>query len=521
MATFIAPFAAKKAAQPALIDEFGTTNWDSFNSRVNQLIHYLRGAGLNVGDTIAVVSGNRREYLEVLTAAAHAGWQVVPVNWHLVPEEIAYILNNSGAKILFGDERFKDLCHETLRHDLCPQLNEAILFGDIEQGHAFKAYEEALSTQVDDEPEGQCMGGPMFYTSGTTGKPKGVKGALAQTGVPLETFQGIAEYMMGLLQFPNEGATFLNGPIYHSAQWAFAFIPLMFGSSLLIRHKFDAEEMLRLVDEYQITNLHLVPTQFNRTLRLDDAIKSSFKGDSLQIVWHGAAPCSVDIKRSMIDWWGPIICEYYGSTEGAIVTTASSDDWLRRPGTLGKPSPINEIIVVKDDGTKAETGEVGTLYIKNLRGAGFKYHDDDGKTTDAYLEPDLFTVGDVGYLDSDGYMFMSDRKIDMIISGGVNIYPAEIESVLINHPSVTDSAVFGIPNEDFGEEVKGAVELAEGYDASEDLKVELIEHCRKHLAGFKAPRSIDFVDTMPRHPTGKLLKRLLRDEYWKNKSRAI
>jgi long-chain acyl-CoA synthetase len=223
----------------------------------------------------------------------------------------------------------------------------------------------------------------------------------------------------------------------------------------------------------------------------------------------------------MIEWWGPVIYEYYGSTEGSIVTTVSSEDWLSRPGTLGKPVPIMEVIVIKEDGSRAETGESGSLYVKNLMGSDFEYHNAPEKTQDAHLEPGVFTFGDVGYLDEDGYLFISDRKIDMIISGGVNIYPAEIEAVLINHPAVLDAAVFGVPNDEFGEEVKAAVELADGIKVGDELTEDLITHCREHLAGFKVPRSIDYEDALPRHPTGKLLKRLLRDKYWENAGRSI
>lgn len=223
----------------------------------------------------------------------------------------------------------------------------------------------------------------------------------------------------------------------------------------------------------------------------------------------------------MIDWWGPVVSEYYGSTEGSIVTTVTAEDWLSRPGTLGKPTPITEIIVIKDDGSRAKTGESGQLYVKNLMGSDFEYHNDPEKTANAHLEPGVYTFGDIGYVDEDGYLFMSDRKIDMIISGGVNIYPAEIEGVLISHDVVMDAAVFGVPNDEFGEEVKAAVELAEGVVGNDALAEDLIAYCREHLAGFKAPRSIDFEASLPRHPTGKLLKRLLRDKYWAGTGRSI
>jgi long-chain acyl-CoA synthetase len=287
-----------------------------------------------------------------------------------------------------------------------------------------------------------------------------------------------------------------------------------------MRNKFDAEETLALIDEYQVTNTHLVPTQFVRMLRLDEQVRECFSGQSLQIVWHGAAPCPPDVKKQMIQWWGPKISEYYGSTEGSIVTTVDSEDWLSKPGTVGKPTAIMEVIVIKDDGSAAAPMEAGQIYVKSLMGSDFVYHNDSEKTAQAHLEPGVFTFGDMGYLDADGYVFMSDRKIDMIISGGVNIYPAEIESVLLNHPDVVDAAVFGIPNEEFGEEVKAAIELADGVDSNEQSVEQIISYCREHLAGFKIPRSVDIESTLPRNPTGKLLKRLLREPYWKDQNRS-
>ena len=526
MATLLAPFAAEKPEESALIDEFGETSWADFNSRVNQLIHALRETGLKTGDAFAVVSGNRREYLEAFAAAAHGGWLLVPVNWHLVAEEVAYILADSGAKALLVDARFIELGEATMLHPERPNLDAVVIMGEeagtfADETEQAVPYEDYIGSQPTDEPADQSLGGPMFYTSGTTGHPKGVKSALSQTGAPTETLKMIGEGLSGMLDMPPGGRSLLVGPIYHSAQWAFSFLPMLAGSSIVMRHRFDEAEALRLIDDYQITNTHLVPTQFTRMLRLPENIRADYQGKSLSVVWHGAAPCPPEIKRQMIDWWGPVINEYYGSTEGSIVTTVTSDEWLQKPGTLGKPVPIMEVIVVKEDGSRAETGESGSLYVKNLMGSDFEYHNAPEKTADAHLEPGVFTFGDVGYLDADGYLFMSDRKIDMVISGGVNIYPAEIEAVLINHDAVVDAAVFGIPNEEFGEEVKAAVELAPGVSGSSDLAEDLISHCREHLAGFKVPRSIDFEEKLPRHPTGKLLKRLLRDKYWEGTGRSI
>ncbi len=288
-----------------------------------------------------------------------------------------------------------------------------------------------------------------------------------------------------------------------------------------MRHQFDAAETLELIDRHHVTNVHLVPTQLTRLLRLPDATRAQFSGESLRIVYHGAAPCPPDVKRRMIDWWGPKLVEYYGGTEGAMLSTIDSPDWLAHPTSVGKPWPTVQVLVLHDDGTPCAVGEEGTLYVRNLLGMDFEYHRDEAKTAAAHQEPGVFTLGDVGYLDTDGYLHLSDRRIDLIISGGVNIYPAEIEGVLQVHPAVRDAAVFGIPNDEFGEEVKAAVELEPGHDASPALASELLDHCRANLAGYKVPRSIDFETALPRHPTGKLYKRVLRDAYWQDTGRRI
>ncbi|MBO6704112.1 MAG: AMP-binding protein [Pseudomonadales bacterium] len=526
MATLILPNADSRPDEMAIKDEFGETSWRDFNKRVNQLIHALREVGLKTGDAFSVVSGNRREYIEAFAAAAHGGWLLVPINWHLVPEEVAYVLADSGSKAMLVDARFIELGEQTLEHPDRPNLDAVVIMGSeadtfAEEAISFHTYEGFLADQDDSEPENQALGGPMFYTSGTTGHPKGVKSALSQTGAPVETLKLIGDGISGMLSIEPGGRSLLVGPIYHSAQWAFSFLPLLAGASIVMRHKFDAAETVRLIDQEQITNTHLVPTQFTRMLRLEEDKKAAYQGNSLKVVWHGAAPCPPEIKRQMIEWWGPVVNEYYGSTEGAIVTTVTAEEWLERPGTLGKPTPITEIIVVKEDGSRAEAGESGSLYVRNLMGSDFEYHNDPEKTEKAHLEPGVYTFGDIGYLDEDGYLYMSDRKIDMIISGGVNIYPAEIEAVLISHSAVLDAAVFGIPNDEFGEEVKAAVELAVGVEPSPELEEDLIAHCREHLAGFKTPKSVDFEASLPRHPTGKLLKRLLRDKYWEGTGRTI
>jgi len=517
MAELFAKLAAERPDADALLDERGTTTWGQLDERANRLIHALRAAGAAPGRTIAVMAGNCREYYELFAAVSHGGISLVPVNWHWVADEVAYVLEDSGANVLVADARFADVAADAASR--VAGVTTTVAVGGAIEG--FVPYAEFVASGDATEPGEQSIGGPMFYTSGTTGRPKGVRGALGGgSNLPPALWELIAGgfKQMGL---PPNARTYLNGPLYHSAQWAFSFLPLLSGASVVMRHKFDPAESLRVIDEFGVTNTHLVPTQFVRLLRLPDEVKAGFRGDSLQIVWHGAAPCPPEVKRRMIEWWGPKIVEYYGATEGGVVSLCSSEEWLARPGTVGKPLPTVQITIRDDDGELQPAGRSGTIWIKNLMGQDFEYHNDPDKTAKAHLEPGVFTMGDIGYLDDDGYLYMSDRKIDMIISGGVNIYPAEIEGVLATHPAVRDAAVFGIPNEEFGEEVKAAVELHEGVSGGDELIADLLRHCRDHLAGYKVPRSVDVVEALPRHPTGKLYKRLLRDPYWEGTGRTI
>jgi len=520
MGALLGPLAQQAGARMALADEFGQTSWEEFDARVDRLIHTLRGAGLGTGDAFAVLSGNRREYMEALAAATQAGMRVVPINWHWVGEEVAYVLENSDAKALIADTRFGSVAADALARGAGERLRLIAAVGG-KPPEGFEDYEALLAAAPAGDPGDPSMGGPMFYTSGTTGRPKGVVSTSLPVGAPIEIAKLMSASVTGSLGLPEAGITLLVGPLYHSAQWAFAFLPLLAGSAVVVRHKFDAAETLELIDRYGVTNVHLVPTQFIRLLRLDDERRRAFSGSSLQAVWHGAAPCPPEVKQQMIEWWGPVIHEYYGATEGAIVSTIRADEWLEHPGSLGRLLDTVEIRVVDEQGRDVGPGEEGQLYFKNKLGMDFEYHKDPAKTSSAHLEAGVYTFGDVGYLDEDGFLFMSDRKIDMIISGGVNIYPSEIEGVLAAHPAIADAAVFGVPNDEFGEEVKAAVELATGQTASDKLAQELRHYCREHLAGYKVPRSFDFEDALPRHPTGKLYKRLLRDRYWGKTGRKI
>jgi long-chain acyl-CoA synthetase len=516
MAELLLPLAAAEPDEPALTDEWGVTTWGELNERVNRLIGALRSLGLGVGDTIAIHSGNRRAYFELMAAATHAGLHFVLVNWHWTADELRYVLEDSGTTVLFSEARFADVAVAAAQD---VELAAGVALGGEIAG--FTPYEEFVAGGASEEPADQTMGVSMMYTSGTTGRPKGVRRTQLVAGIPVATIKFVADVMAEILFIPERGRSLLVGPVYHSAQWLFSYVLLCAGRPVVMRQGFDAAETLRLIDEYEITNIHLVPTQFVRLLRLDEQTRDAFDGSSLTAVWHGAAPCSPEIKRQMIDWFGPVVHEYYGSTESAVNTIVTAEEWLERPGTVGRPLPTTEVHVLRPDGTPAGPGERGQLWFRYTSGDDVEYHGDSGKTAAMHREGGLFTTGDIGYFDDAGYLFLADRIIDMIISGGVNIYPAEIEGVLITHPAVRDVAVFGIPDEEFGEQVKAAVELADAATAGDGLAAELIAHCRASLAGYKAPKSIDFVAELPRTPTGKLYKRLLRDPYWKDRESAI
>lgn len=520
MSVLTAPFAAGRPTDLALADDTGTRTWAELDGRVNQLIDSLRTAGIGPGDTISVVAGNCNEWFEIAFACACSGITFVPVNWHFVAREIAYILDDSGSKAVIVGHQFLDDAAKALAEHECPTVELAIVIGAPTTGR-FQNFDDFIAGGSADEPAGQSFGGPMFYTSGTTGYPKGVRGSLSSMpeGSDPAIWQLIGGGFANLVQ--GDGVTVLCGPFYHSAQWAYSFLPMITGAATVMQHKYDSAGVLTLIDQYQATNIHLVPTQMKRLIDLPDDVKASFDGSSLQLVLHGAAPCPPAVKRALIDWWGPVITEYYGSTEGSVITMIDAHDWLAKGGSVGKPMPGKEIIVVGEDGARLGPNESGTLYFRDAMGMDFEYHNAPDKTTDVHLEPGVFTTGDVGYIDDDGYLWLSDRKIDMIISGGVNIYPAEIENVLAGHPLVGDAAVIGVPNDDFGEEVKAIVVANDGVTADDELRRTLATYCRENLAGFKVPRSIDFVAELPRTGTGKIQKAKLRDPYWEGRDRQI
>jgi long-chain acyl-CoA synthetase len=530
VATLTAPHAATRGGDLAVVDEDGEITWAELDERVNRLVHSLRDAGLTATNTVAVVAGNRREWIEMAMACAHGGWTYVPVNWHWVADELAYVFADAGVKAVVVDHRYAEPVGRALADERSAGVRlvagiatgaEVGALAPLETDGRFIEYEALVRRGRTDEPREQRLGGPMFYTSGTTGRPKGVRGMLSGNAeLTPDIMQLIAAGFADYLPIP--GCTLLCGPFYHSAQWAFSYLPMIGGSSVIMQHKYDSAGVLELIDRHRVTNVHLVPTQMKRLVDLPDDVRESFDGSSLVAVWHGAAPCPPQVKRALIDWWGPKITEYYGSTEGSIISTITSADWLAKGGSVGKPVDMVEVIVVDDDGNRiTEPNVEGTLYFRNKMGTDFAYHNDAEKTAAAHLEPGVFTTGDVGYLDADGDLWLSDRRIDMIISGGVNIYPAEIEGVLGGHPSVADVAVIGVPDEEYGERVTAIVQPADGVVGTDELAAELIAYCREHLAGYKAPRSIDFIGAMPRTGSGKLQKQPLRAPYWEGRDRKI
>jgi long-chain acyl-CoA synthetase len=430
-----------------------------------------------------------------------------------VGHEIAYILSDSGAKAFLSHERFADAAVKAADEAGLP-ANARFAVGQVD---GFRSVEE-LGAGGRGRPDRRTAGSPMLYTSGTTGRPKGVRRPLTGNDpdeVPLASTSFFS--IFGLKPF-DDHVHLCGSPLYHTAVLNFVAISLQLGHSVVLMDRWEPEEMLRLIEAHRVTHSHLVPTQFRRLLALPDRTRAAYDLSSLRNMIHGAAPCPPEVKRRMLDWWGPVVTEYYAATEGGG-TVITGGEWLRKPGSVGRPWPGSTVKVLDDAGAERPPGEPGTVYMK-MGASTFEYHKDRAKTEKAYVG-DLFTLGDVGFLDEDGYLFLHDRKQDVIISGGVNIYPAEIENELVVHPKVADVAVFGVPHEDWGEQVKAVVQPAAGVVADDGLTEELLAHAQGRLAKFKVPRSIDYLDELPRDPNGKLYKRKLRDPYWRGRERAI
>jgi long-chain acyl-CoA synthetase len=472
----------------------------------------LQALGLVPGDAVAALLPNSAAALAVYFAAIQTGLYVVPVNWHQVAAEVAHILADSGAGAFVAHERFAGTAREAAGR---AGVEARFAVGDIA---GFEPLSALGAGGPAERPFPRTQGAPMLYTSGTSGRPKGVRRPL--TGLDPDAAGPQATWFFGIFGLaPHDGHVHLCGsPLYHTAVLNFAAISVQLGHPVVLMDRWDSRQALTLIETHRVTHTHAVPTQFRRMLELPAEVRARYDTGSLRAVIHSAAPCPPDLKRAMIDWLGPVIVEYYAATEGGG-TLITADQWLRKPGSVGRPWPGSQVRVLDRAQREVAAGQQGLVYLR-MGTSQFSYYNDAEKTA-AARAGDLFTVGDIGYLDEDGYLFLCDRSSDMIISGGVNIYPAEIESALAGHPAVADVAVFGIPHPDWGEEIKAVVEPAPGAEPGAALTQELLAFLGGRVARFKLPRTIDYVAALPRDPNGKLYKRKLRDPYWAGSERAI
>jgi long-chain acyl-CoA synthetase len=477
------------------------------DAAANQLSRVLSDAGLRPGDHVALCMENHPRYLEALWGCKYAGLIYTACSSRLTAGELSYIVNDCGAKAVIVSAGMAPAATALLASTPNVQLRLAI-GGDVE-GH--DSYEAALTAQPPTALADRIAGTDMLYSSGTTGQPKGVMPSFVPQ--PLETSGGSIFGLLTMLFGFQAGDVYLTpAPLYHAAPLRFTMAVHVLGGTAVVMEHFSPEAFLAAIEQHRVTHTQVVPTMFVRLLKLDD--RERYDVSSVKAIIHAAAPCPVPVKRDIIEWFGPVVHEYYAGTEGNGFVYCNSEQWLAHPGTVGQPLGC-AIHIVGEDGSELPTGETGTVYFEG--GASFEYHNDPDKTRSSRHPLGWSTLGDVGYLDADGFLYLTDRKAYMIISGGVNIYPQEAENVLVTHPKVLDAAVFGIPDPDFGEQVKAVVQpvtMPSTDVEAEALERELIDFCRSQLAHLKCPRSIDFRAELPRHPTGKLYKRILRDEYW-------
>jgi long-chain acyl-CoA synthetase len=503
--------------QPAFImaNSGETVTYRELEARCNRLAHLFRNRGLKRLDHYAIFMENNSRYLEACGAGERSGLYFTCVNSYLTAGELAYIVNNSCSRILITSVAKLDIAREALKE--CPKVELCIVADGAGESARIVGLEHATTGLPKTPVADECIGTAMLYSSGTTGRPKGILRPLSEQ--PPSQQMPMFDFLQKLWQY-REGMIYLSpAPLYHAAPQTAVNLTIRMGGTAVIMERFDPERYLELVQRWGVTHSQLVPTMFSRMLKLPEEVRSRYDLSSLEIAIHAAAPCPRLVKEDMIKWWGPIIHEYYGATEGLGFTACNSGEWLAHRGTVGQVL-LGDLHILDENMRPCPTGTAGTVWFKTA--SAFEYFNDPAKTKEA-RSPDgsMSTVGDVGYVDADGYLYLTDRATFTIISGGVNIYPQECENLLITHPKIADAAVFGVPNPDLGEEVKAVVQPMPGIEPGPDLAEELILFCSESLSCQKVPRSIDFEAELPRLPTGKLYKRLLRDRYWGNKTSRI
>ena len=497
--------------KPAYImaDTGETVTYRQLDDRSNQVAQMLRAHGLKAGDHIAIILENHPRFFELCWGAQRAGIIYTAVSTRLTAGEAAYIVQDCGAKVLVISHALVGLAQALL--EATPGLGTRLMLDGCITG--YQPYESTLASYPAQRIADETAGGDMLYSSGTTGRPKGV---FAPPESPLiDASTSLIEVCKNIYGINAESIYLSPAPLYHAAPLRFNMVAMRLGATCVVMPHFDPQEFLRLVAKHRITHTQLVPTMFVRMLKLQPHERAAHDVSSLKFAIHAAAPCPIPIKAQMIAWWGPIIWEYYAGTEGNGMTLVHSADWLTHQGTVGK-AVVGKIRICKNDdhgqGDELPTGKEGTIHFAD--GKAFEYHNDPEKTAGSRNAKGWTTLGDIGYVDAEGFLYLTDRKAHMIISGGVNIYPQEAENLLVTHHKVMDVAVFGVPNEELGEEVKAVVQPHDMADVGPALEAELIAFCRTNLSHIKCPKTIDFEAELPRHPTGKLYKRLLRDRYW-------
>ena len=488
--------------------------YKELDERSNKIANLFRSKNLNSGDHIAIFMENNVRFTEILWAAQRSGLYYTPISSRLTASEVEYIIRDCEAKLIITSNALKHVVVEltNLINDITDRY---IIDGEID---GWNNLEESLISMPSSPINDEIMGQDMLYSSGTTGKPIGIK--LPLKNIPIEQSEDLMQVVTGLYG-TNQDTVYLSpAPLYHAAPLRFTMGVNYLGGTNIIMENFDAESSLKFIEKYSVSMSQWVPTMFVKMFKLPDDIRNKYDLSSHKCAIHAAAPCPIKIKKMMIEWWGPIIHEFYAGSEGNGFIACNSEEWLAHEGTVGKPI-VGIPHICNDEGEELPIGEEGTIWFEG--DSDFKYHKDEEKTKESRhtIHGNWSTLGDVGKLDEDGYLYLTDRKAFMIITGGVNVYPQETENLLITHPKVSDCAVIGVPNEEFGEEVKAVIEPIEWSERGENLEEELINFCKENLSSIKCPKSIDFEKELPRHPTGKLYKRLLKDRYWGNKSSKI